>query len=1061
MADLKISQLAALAAANVASGDLLAVVDTSASETKKITLTDLLSNASFTLVADASIPNAKIVWTSGTLDGAVIENNGIDAAQLNTDSVTAVKLADESTVDLCTTLPGAGAYVGQLAVDTDSGYTCHVWDGSAWQTVSAGTTTISGSTTGIVNIVATASGTTYTISATLDDTDAAKKFLAGPTGAGGAVSYRTIVDTDLPTATSSALGAVKINGEGLRLDNGVVEIDSDVTAATSHAIVTHTTKGIINGSRAIVSSDLPDATASAKGIVVPGTGLAVSSGTLNHSNSVSAGTGTKLTVDAQGHVTTIANLVAGDIPDISAAKITSGALDIARIADDSITAAKMANSSTCIVQSIAQSGYPTAAFTGQLLFDSVAEDAFLWDGNAWQAITTLTKGSLVNGGTFNCSTSKMASVTTAGSAAGLVVGSNLPTASATTDGVYVVVSTAGTPSAPAPVVALNPPDYVLGITNATGSSWNEIDLSATVSGQIAANVGFTPYGQLSSTNCQDVIQEIETEKLGKAGGEVTGELLIGAAGSLVFEGSTANAYETTIAVVDPSSADRTATFPDASGTVVLAGNAQIVNADISTSAAIALSKLANVTSGQLIVGNGSNVPTAVAMSGDATLASSGAITVAAGSTSAAGKLQLEDSAASTSTTKAATPAAVKVAKDAADAAATTANAALPKAGGDMTGNIVLDNDKEIRFNEADSAGSAYVGIKGAADKGAEASYTISLPAAAPTAGQVLKANSSTPTTLEWSVDSTNVAAGSLTGTTMASNVVTSSLTTVATIASGTWAATDVAVAHGGTGSSTAAGALTNLGALPTAGGTMSGAIAMGTSKITGLGDPTNAQDAATKAYITATSLPLAGGTLTGDVTINAQKDLRFADSDSSNWVALQAPATISSNVTWTLPAADGSAGYLLKTDGSGALGWVADSTTDSSKMPLAGGTFTGIVNYSNGKAARFYENTGNGSNYVGLRAPAALSGDTTYMLPTGDGSADEFLKTDGSGNLSWGLSSSGATGGATDAIFVENERTVTTSYSITATKNAHSVGPIALNSGVVVTVPSASIWMVS
>ena len=175
MADLKISQLAALAAANVASGDLLAVVDTSASETKKITLTDLLSNASFTLVADASIPNAKIVWTSGTLDGAVIENNGIDAAQLNTDSVTAVKLADESTVDLCTTLPGAGAYVGQLAVDTDSGYTCHVWDGSAWQTVSAGTTTISGSTTGIVNIVATASGTTYTISATLDDTDAAKK----------------------------------------------------------------------------------------------------------------------------------------------------------------------------------------------------------------------------------------------------------------------------------------------------------------------------------------------------------------------------------------------------------------------------------------------------------------------------------------------------------------------------------------------------------------------------------------------------------------------------------------------------------------------------------------------------------------------------------------------------------------------------------------------------------------------------------------------------------------------------------------------------------------------
>ena len=49
--------------------------------------------------------------------------------------------------------------------------------------------------------------------------------------------------------------------------------------------------------------------------------------------------------------------------------------------------------------------------------------------------------------------------------------------------------------------------------------------------------------------------------------------------------------------------------------------------------------------------------------------------------------------------------------------------------------------------------------------------------------------------------------------------------------------------------------------LPLAGGTMSGAIAMGTNKITGLGDPTANQDAATKKYTTDTFLPLAGGTL--------------------------------------------------------------------------------------------------------------------------------------------------------------------------------------------------------
>ena len=66
-----------------------------------------------------------------------------------------------------------------------------------------------------------------------------------------------------------------------------------------------------------------------------------------------------------------------------------------------------------------------------------------------------------------------------------------------------------------------------------------------------------------------------------------------------------------------------------------------------------------------------------------------------------------------------------------------------------TSHITLDNDHEVRFAEADGNGSAYVGLKGATDKGSDNSYTLSLPAAAPTAGKVLKANASTPTTLEW------------------------------------------------------------------------------------------------------------------------------------------------------------------------------------------------------------------------------------------------------------------------------------------------------------------------
>lgn len=68
-------------------------------------------------------------------------------------------------------------------------------------------------------------------------------------------------------------------------------------------------------------------------------------------------------------------------------------------------------------------------------------------------------------------------------------------------------------------------------------------------------------------------------------------------------------------------------------------------------------------------------------------------------------------------------------------------------------------------------------------------------------------------------------------------------------------------------------------------------------------------------------------TFHGNVTLNAQSDLRLADSDSSNWVAFQAPATVASNVTWTLPAADGTSGQTLQTNGSGTLSWSTPSAS--------------------------------------------------------------------------------------------------------------------------------------
>ena len=86
-------------------------------------------------------------------------------------------------------------------------------------------------------------------------------------------------------------------------------------------------------------------------------------------------------------------------------------------------------------------------------------------------------------------------------------------------------------------------------------------------------------------------------------------------------------------------------------------------------------------------------------------------------------------------------------------------------------------------------------------------------------------------------------------------------------------------------------------------------------------DWTSASKLATQSAINTTFMPKVGGSFTGPITLNAQSGVRFADADSSNYVAFRAPATVPSNLTWTLPSGDGINGYMLSTDGSGVLGW--------------------------------------------------------------------------------------------------------------------------------------------
>jgi hypothetical protein len=67
---------------------------------------------------------------------------------------------------------------------------------------------------------------------------------------------------------------------------------------------------------------------------------------------------------------------------------------------------------------------------------------------------------------------------------------------------------------------------------------------------------------------------------------------------------------------------------------------------------------------------------------------------------------------------------------------------------------------------------------------------------------------------------------------------------------------------------------------------------------------------------------------------------------------------------------------------------------------------------------------------------------------------------EGYNGLAWGQLGGGATGGGGDTVFVENSNAVTVDYTITTNKNAMSAGDVTINTGVTVTLPTGSRWVI-
>ena len=442
MPDLEISKLPPISGSLLQATDPLPVADLSASETKSVTVKQLIQGG-IALIDDKSIPSDKV--------NLVIPAGSVGTTELADKSVTAAKLDDASTTVITTGVPVvAGSFVGQFALDNNSGK-LYVWDGTNWDEPKAAgsiNTLTYDNTLGPFAMGGVVSGDNVELGVVPKNTTSGGQFLAGPTTAGGVVDYREIFSVDLPTA-SAEKGAVAVIGNGLTMTGDVITIDNvaDPLPASVYGVVRYDTYGLVTEGRVIISTDLPIATASEIGAIRPGPSFAVSAnGELALSNGVAPGTATKVTYDSTGLITNGTNLTPDDIPFLPADKLTSGELPVNVIGDRSIIESKLADYSTCFIQEGQPSSNPKI---GQFWFTPSTNQLRVYSrgsaGDLWLSVGfgALQAQNLRWAGTINADTSTIVSVTAIGTSEGLVAGSPIPVPTDELSGIYFVVQVAG------------------------------------------------------------------------------------------------------------------------------------------------------------------------------------------------------------------------------------------------------------------------------------------------------------------------------------------------------------------------------------------------------------------------------------------------------------------------------------------------------------------------------------------------------------------------------------------------------------------------------------------
>jgi uncharacterized protein YjbI with pentapeptide repeats len=341
--------------------------------------------------------------------------------------------------------------------------------------------------------------------------------------------------------------------------------------------------------------------------------------------------------------------------------------------------------------------------------------------------------------------------------------------------------------------------------------------------------------------------------------------------SIVFEGATADAYETTLAVVDPTQ-DNTITLPNVTGTVVTTGDTGTVSATMLASDSVTTVKIlnANVTAAKLA---SDSVETAKIVDANVTNAKLAADSVTTAKITDSNVTAAKLAADSVTTVKildanvtdaklaANSVTNAKIADSAVDTAEIAAVAVTAaKLATDSVETLKIKDLNVTTGKLADSAVTTgkITDLNVTTGKLADLNVTTGkLADSAVTTGKITDLNVTTGKLADSAVTTAKITDANVTAAKLAADSVETAkivdqAVTSAKIANDTIVNADINSAAA-IDQSKISGLTTDLGnKLALAGGTMSGAIAMGTNKITGLGEPTSAQDAATKSYVDTT-----------------------------------------------------------------------------------------------------------------------------------------------------------------------------------------------------------------